>query len=321
MGANRKVQAEIDRTMKKVDEGVALFDEIYEKVMSATQPNQKEKYESDLKKEIKKLQRSRDTIKSWIASSEIKDKVALMDARKRIEAKMEQFKVCEKETKTKAFSKEGLAKAVEKDPDEVERESSRAWLQEGLDKLQEQLDGFEADVERLTGGKKKKSDVARVEVLENGIAQHRFHIGKLEQIMRLLDNEDLSPSEVNAIQENIEYYVSQVSEGNDVESIDKFGEDTYDHFYEDLSLDEFPVGGPGVLLGKGRRLPTMNEEDEEGDGDDESSKEAAPTPAAKENKGGKAAKRGAKAAAAAAAAAAATVAAPAASAAPAAMGR
>lgn len=48
--------AEIDRTLKKVDEGVALFDEIWDKVYSATQQNQKEKYEGDLKKEIKKLQ-------------------------------------------------------------------------------------------------------------------------------------------------------------------------------------------------------------------------------------------------------------------------
>ena len=50
--------AEIDRTLKKVDEGVALFDEIWDKVYSATQQNQKEKYEGDLKKEIKKLQAS-----------------------------------------------------------------------------------------------------------------------------------------------------------------------------------------------------------------------------------------------------------------------
>ena len=47
--------------------------------------NQKEKYESDLKKEIKKLQRLRDQIKTWAASNDIKDKRALMDNRKLIE--------------------------------------------------------------------------------------------------------------------------------------------------------------------------------------------------------------------------------------------
>ena len=33
---------------------------------------------------------------------------SLVDARKLIEREMERFKICEKETKTKAFSKEGL---------------------------------------------------------------------------------------------------------------------------------------------------------------------------------------------------------------------
>ena len=34
-------------------------------------------------------------------------------------AKMEAFKICEKETKTKAYSKEGLAQASKLDPREV----------------------------------------------------------------------------------------------------------------------------------------------------------------------------------------------------------
>lgn len=36
-----------------------------------------------------------------------------------IESKMEQFKVCEKETKTKAYSKEGLAQLEKVDPEQV----------------------------------------------------------------------------------------------------------------------------------------------------------------------------------------------------------
>jgi CCR4-NOT transcription complex subunit 3 len=39
----------------------------------------------DLKKEIKKLQRLRDTIKGWQSSSDIKDKQPINDARKSIE--------------------------------------------------------------------------------------------------------------------------------------------------------------------------------------------------------------------------------------------
>jgi CCR4-NOT transcription complex subunit 3 len=99
--------AEIIQVLKKVEEGVLLFDDIWEKVYAASQQSLKEKYEGDLKKEIKKLQRLRDQIKTWLGSSEVKDKGQLTEARKIIESKMEQFKICEKDTKTKAYSKEG----------------------------------------------------------------------------------------------------------------------------------------------------------------------------------------------------------------------
>jgi len=85
MGASRKLQGEIDRVLKKVQEGVDVFDSIWNKVYDTENANQKEKFEADLKKEIKKLQRYRDQIKTWIQSSEIKDKKALLDARKLIE--------------------------------------------------------------------------------------------------------------------------------------------------------------------------------------------------------------------------------------------
>lgn len=80
-----KFSAEIDRCLKKVAEGVEKFEETWQKVHNASNSNQKEKYEEDLKKEIKKLQRLRDQIKTWIASAEIKDKSILMDKRKLIE--------------------------------------------------------------------------------------------------------------------------------------------------------------------------------------------------------------------------------------------
>ena len=50
-----------------------------------------EKYEEDLKKEIKKLQRLRDQIKTWLASGEIKDKSTLMENRKLIETVIRGF--------------------------------------------------------------------------------------------------------------------------------------------------------------------------------------------------------------------------------------
>ena len=61
------------------------FEDIREKVYSATNSNQREKHEMELKKSIKKLQRLRDQIKTWLTLNEIKDKRNLLDARKLIE--------------------------------------------------------------------------------------------------------------------------------------------------------------------------------------------------------------------------------------------
>ncbi|CAN0512171.1 unnamed protein product, partial [Discosporangium mesarthrocarpum] len=44
--------------------------------------------------------------------------------------------------------------------------------------------------------KKKGPEADKVGVLENAITQHNYHIGRLEQMMRLLDNNDLAPHQV-----------------------------------------------------------------------------------------------------------------------------
>jgi CCR4-NOT transcription complex subunit 3 len=96
MAANRKLQTEIQQVLKKVEEGIEVFDDILGKVYAAEQQSLKEKFEGELKKEIKKLQRFRDQIKTWIGSNDIKDKSQLLETRRTIETKMEVFKVCEK---------------------------------------------------------------------------------------------------------------------------------------------------------------------------------------------------------------------------------
>ncbi len=57
----------------------------FKKIQTASNSNQKDKYETELKKEIKKLQRLREQIKSWQSSNDIKDKKPLLESRKNIE--------------------------------------------------------------------------------------------------------------------------------------------------------------------------------------------------------------------------------------------
>ncbi|XP_047970885.1 general negative regulator of transcription subunit 3-like isoform X3 [Salvia hispanica] len=252
MGASRKLQGEIDRVLKKVQEGVDVFDSIWNKVYDTDNANQKEKFEADLKKEIKKLQRYRDQIKTWIQSSEIKDKKvsasyeqALMDARKQIEREMERFKICEKETKTKAFSKEGLGQQPKTDPKEKAKSETRDWLNNVVSELENQIDSFEAEIEGLSV-KKGKTRPPRLTHLEASITRHKAHIMKLELILRLLDNDELSPEEVNDVKDFLDDYVER-----NQEDFDEFSD--VDELYSSLPLDKVEsledlVTGPPSLV-------------------------------------------------------------------------
>ncbi|KAL2737163.1 CCR4-NOT transcription complex subunit 3 [Vespula maculifrons] len=241
MAATRKLQGEIDRCLKKVTEGVETFEDIWQKVHNATNSNQKEKYEADLKKEIKKLQRLRDQIKSWIASGEIKDKSTLLDYRKLIETQMERFKVVERETKTKAYSKEGLGAAQKLDPAQKEREEVSNWLANSIDALNLQLDTFESEIESLLAGKKKRLDKDkqdRMDELKAKLDKHRYHIRKLETLLRMLDNMSVEVDTIKRIKDDVEYYIESSQEPD-------FEENEY--IYDDIiGLDEVELSGVGI---------------------------------------------------------------------------
>ncbi|KAH9482474.1 General negative regulator of transcription subunit 3 [Psilocybe cubensis] len=232
--AARKLQTEIDRTLKKVGEGVELFESIYEKMQASTNQTQKEKSELDLKTQIKKLQRLRDQIKTWVASNDIKDKSALLDNRKLIETQMEKFKACEKEMKTKAFSKEGLIQAAKLDPKEQEKEEAISWVNHQVEELQMQVEQAEAEVEALQGTGKKRnkggqSNLGRQEELEHLNDRRKWHISRLEIVLRMLNNGTLALEKVNSLKEDVAYFVeSNTDEG--------FDED--EGIYDELNLDE-----------------------------------------------------------------------------------
>uniref|UniRef100_A0AAX7T3R9 CCR4-NOT transcription complex subunit 3 n=1 Tax=Astatotilapia calliptera TaxID=8154 RepID=A0AAX7T3R9_ASTCA len=231
----RKNSGEIDRCLKKVAEGVEQFEDIWQKLHNAANTNQKEKYEADLKKEIKKLQRLRDQIKTWVASNEIKDKRQLVENRKLIETQMERFKVVERETKTKAYSKEGLGLAQKVDPAQREKEEVGTWLTNTIDTLNMQVDQFESEVESLSvqtrkkKGDKEKQD--RIEELKKFIERHRYHIRMLETILRMLDNDSVQVEAIRKIKDDVEYYIDSSQDPD-------FEENEF--LYDDLDLEDIP---------------------------------------------------------------------------------
>jgi hypothetical protein len=104
---------------------------------------------------------------------------------------MEKFKVIEKEMKTKAYSREGLIMSGRLDPKEKEKTDLCAWVTERVDSLNLQIEAMEAEVETLqTSSKKGKNNPSRERIseLEDKIERHKWHQGRLELILRLLEN-------------------------------------------------------------------------------------------------------------------------------------
>lgn len=221
--AHRKLQQEIDRVFKKINEGLEIFDTYYERHENCTNnPSQKDKLESDLKREVKKLQRLREQIKSWQSSPEIKDKDALLDYRRSVEIAMEKYKAVEKASKEKAYSNISLKKSDLLDPQERERKIVSEFLSNMIDELERQYDGLQVEVDRLIllNKKKKTASAANEEQKEQFKvlqARYRWHQQQMELALRLLANEELDPDSVKEVQDDINYFVESNQEPEFVE--------------------------------------------------------------------------------------------------------
>ncbi|KAF4467105.1 NOT3-general negative regulator of transcription subunit 3 [Fusarium albosuccineum] len=252
--AARKLQQEVDKCFKKVAEGVAEFEAIYEKIEQSNNPAQKDKLEDNLKREIKKLQRLRDQIKTWAASNDIKDKAPLLDHRKLIETQMEKFKAVEKAMKTKAYSKEGLSAAAKLDPKEQAKVEASEFLSGMVDELEQQIETLEAEGESIQAtmkkGKNNTAKAERIAEVERVIERHKWHQGKLELIRRSLENGGVEPEQVTELEESIRYYVSDGMN-------EDFMED--EEMYEELDLeDEEGTYGMGADNEKNSSLDTQS---------------------------------------------------------------
>lgn len=157
---------------------------------------------------------------------------------------MEQFKAVEKEMKTKAYSKEGLSAAARLDPREKEKVEACDFLSNMVDELQQKIEAMEAEEETLhvqmKKGKKDPSKANRMADISRVTERHKWHISKLELLLRSLQNGNLEVSQVQDLKESIKYYVEEGS------NIDYSGED--ETLYDDLNIGDeteaqFGMGG------------------------------------------------------------------------------
>ena len=146
---------------------------------------------------------------------------------------MEKFKAVEKEMKTKAFSKEGLSAAAKLDPKEKEKLEACQFLSNMVEELERQIETLEAEEEALQAtvrkGKKDTGKADRLAEIGRLTERHKWHQGKLELLLRSLENGNVDTDQVHDLEESIKYYVE---ENQTVE----FMED--DTIYDDLNLEE-----------------------------------------------------------------------------------
>lgn len=154
---------------------------------------------------------------------------------------MERFKVVERETKTKAYSKEGLGAAQKLDPAQRVKDEVRQWLTTSISALKIQIDQYESEIESLLAGKKKRLDKDkqdRMDELRGKLDRHKFHITKLETLLRMLDNDGVEVDQVLRIKEDVEYYIESSQDPD-------FEENEY--IYDDINgLDEVELSGTGI---------------------------------------------------------------------------
>ena len=194
-----------------------------------------------MKKELKKLQKFRDQIKNWSADTAIKDKTSLNEYKRKIEIDMERFKMVERQSKTKAFSKHGLEKMENETPEQKRRRETKEWLSTVVEELSNQSDAFEAEIEVLQleaakpskrkGKNTNNGNEEKVNRLEESVQRHKAHTLNLEIMMRLVENETLPAEEADDVRDLIEDYLER-----NQEDFDEF--DVVDDMYESLNLEE-----------------------------------------------------------------------------------
>jgi CCR4-NOT transcription complex subunit 3 len=120
---------------------------------------------------------------------------------------METFKACEKESKTKAYSREGLEASKQLDPLEEERQQMREWVQDTQQTLTDQMNILDAELEALGG--KKNRDLEAMNHTQGSLDKLKYHYDKLDLLLRKSENDGcVNPEKFQELQEVFECFIS-----------------------------------------------------------------------------------------------------------------
>lgn len=169
-----------------------------------------------MKKEIKKLQKFRDQIKTWQGNDSLEATIApqkLHEHRRSVEEAMECYKEVEKTSKMKSYSNQSIMlAALDSAENEMTPEVREVvkFLREIEDELNDQNEKLDEEYEKLSQKKVRKNNLLAIEErkqeLENFKQKNEFHLEKIDVIVSYLKVGKLSPESVWTIQEDLKFY-------------------------------------------------------------------------------------------------------------------
>merc|ERR1712238_508217 len=120
-------------------------------------------------------------------------------------------------------------------PEEQGKLDTCNWVKTIIENLQQLVEERDVEIERLSAGKGKKTNKNVIEEYSEIMASHKYHINKLEGIMRLVMNDRLDAEPVNDLKDDLDYYLEAHDEDEYMQGYDE------EMFYETLGLDEMDV--------------------------------------------------------------------------------
>lgn len=212
----------METIFKKIHEGLDLFNYYFTRHEASSNESQREKLESDLKKEIKKLQKFRDQIKTWQGNDALETTIApqkLQEHRRLVEEAMECYKEVEKNLKMKSFSNQSIMLAAKDNGDHLitpEMEEALEFLAGVEDELNEQNEALEEEYDKLSAKKVRKNNQQQIEErkqeLEGFKLKNEFHLEQIDAVVRYLKTGKIAVESVWAIQDDLNFYVESNQE-------------------------------------------------------------------------------------------------------------
>lgn len=170
-----------------------------------------------MKKEIKKLQKFRDQIKTWQGNDSLEATIApqkLQEHRRLVEEAMECYKEVEKTSKMKSYSNQSIMLAA---LDTAEHEMSPEvrevveFLREIESELSDQNEKLDEEYEKLSQKKVRKNNLLAIEErkqeLETFKQKNEFHLERIQMLVNYLKFGKLSPESVWTIQDDLKFYI------------------------------------------------------------------------------------------------------------------